>query len=125
MRKIKIGSKELGLKATLSVLFPYRDIFETELIDDILQVQQMMDSIASGNFKKINTKKLLRVIWAMNMNYEGIELKNESQFNCWMEKLEDEQLNLSDPNFWMPIVNEGMDGYFVKKDKSEGEPKKK
>jgi len=65
MRIVKIGGKELGLKASPLALLYYRQAFNKDLIEDLISFQDMAN-IENGDFSGFDSVKILQICYAMN-----------------------------------------------------------
>lgn len=104
MRTIKIGEKEIGLKATPLALLFYRQEFKTDLIGDLLKMQAIADDPSA-----LDSVALLQIAWAMNKAAEGTG-KAFPHFESWLEQFE--YVDFSDADMLTEIMNEAADGFF-------------
>ena len=107
MRKIKIGEKELGLKASPLALFYYQKEFGTDLMNDLMSLQNMAD-IDEDNLAGFDSVKLLQIIYAMN---KANNFKKEfPNFEDWLNDLE--YIDLGEPEFMVEAMEEATAGFF-------------
>jgi len=107
VKKIKIGDKELGLRASPLALFYYQTEFNKDLMSDLMSLQSMAE-INENDFSDFDSVKLLQIIYAMNRaNNYGKEFPT---FVAWLNGLE--YMDLSDPEFILDAMDEAMDGFF-------------
>ena len=104
MRTIKIGGKEIGLKATPLALLFYRQEFKTDLIGDLLKMQAIADDPSA-----LDSVALLQIAWAMNKAAEG-KGKTFPHFESWLEQFE--YVDFSDADTMTAIMDEAADGFF-------------
>lgn len=104
MRTIKIGEKEIGLKATPLALLFYRQEFKSDLIGDLLKMQAIADDPST-----LDSVALLQIAWAMNKAAEG-KGKTFPHFESWLEQFE--YVDFSDADTLTAIMNEAADGFF-------------
>ena len=104
MKIIKIGEKEIGLKATPLALLYYRQEFKSDLIGDLLKMQAIADDPSA-----LDSVALLQIAWAMNKAVEG---KGNAfpHFESWLEQFE--YVDFSDADTLTAIMNEAADGFF-------------
>ena len=107
MRTVKIGEKELGLRATPLALLYYKQAFKKDLIEDLVSFQDMAD-IENGDFSGFDSVKILQICYAMNKadNFG----KQFPDFEKWLSKLD--SIDLADQEFMMAIIEEATDGFF-------------
>lgn len=104
MRTIKIGEKEIGLKATPLALLYYKQEFKTDLIGDLLKMQALANDPSA-----LDSIALLQIAWAMNKAAEGMG-KAFPHFESWLEQFE--YVDFSDADMLTEIMNEAADGFF-------------
>ena len=107
MRTIKIGEKEIGLKASPLALLYYRQAFNKDLIEDLVSFQDMAE-IENGDFSGFDSVKILQICYAMNKtdNFG----KQFPDFETWLSKLD--SIDLADQEFMIAIIEEATDGFF-------------
>jgi hypothetical protein len=118
VRKINIDGRELGLKATVSVLFPYHKKFDTSIMADIQKIQGMLEKMGEANFENFNAEIILRVVWALNKNYE--DRKDFPELDEWVNQFEN--INFGDPEFLPVVAREGINGFFRSSKKTGRKP---
>src|SRR5690554_6682134 len=65
MRKVKLGEKELELRASPLALLFYRQAFGKDLIADLVSLQSLQ-GLAKGDFSGLDTVLLLQIAYAMH-----------------------------------------------------------
>jgi hypothetical protein len=103
MRTIKIGEKEIGLKATPLALLFYRQEFKSDLIGDLLKMQALADEPSA-----LDSVAFLQIAWAMNKAAE--HGKSFPHFESWLAQFE--WFDFSDTDTMTAIMNEAMEGFF-------------
>jgi hypothetical protein len=103
MRTIKIGEKEIGLKATPLALLYYRQEFKSDLIGDLLKMQAIADDPSA-----LDSVALLQIAWAMNKAAE--QGKSFPHFESWLDQFE--YVDFSDADTMTAIMDEAADGFF-------------
>jgi hypothetical protein len=104
MRTIKIGEKEIGLKATPLALLYYKQEFKTDLIGDLLKMQALANDPSA-----LDSVAILQIAWAMNKAAEG-KGKTFPHFESWLEQFE--YVDFSDADTMTAIMDEAADGFF-------------
>jgi hypothetical protein len=104
MRTIKIGEKEIGLKATPLALLYYKQEFKTDLIGDLLKLQALANDPSA-----LDSVALLQVAWAMNKAAEG-NGKAFPHFESWLAQFE--WFDFSDTDTMTAIMDEATEGFF-------------
>jgi hypothetical protein len=104
MRTIKIGEKEIGLKATPLALVYYKQAFGSDLVGDLVKMQDI-----AKDPSKIDSVFLLQVTWAMAKAYEGVG-KKFPDFMNWVADLE--SFDFTDVDVINAIIDEASDGFF-------------
>jgi len=104
MRTIKIGEKEIGLKASPLALLYYKQAFGSDLVGDLVKMQDL-----EKDPSKIDSVVILQVAWAMNKAAEG-KGKTFPHFESWLDQFE--YVDFSDADTMTAIMNEAADGFF-------------
>jgi hypothetical protein len=104
MRTIKIGEKEIGLKATPLALLFYKQAFGTDLVGDLVKMQELKKDPS-----KFDSILFLQVTWAMAKAYAGLKEKFPDFVN-WLSELE--SFDLSDQDVLLAIMEEAENGFF-------------
>jgi hypothetical protein len=104
MRTIKIGEKEIGLKATPLALLFYKQAFGTDLVGDLVKMKDIADDPS-----KIDSVFLLQLTWAMAKANQGVD-KKFPDFTNWVAGLE--SFDFTDEDVLNTIMDEAMDGFF-------------
>jgi hypothetical protein len=119
MRTVKIGNKELGLRATPLALLYYKQAFDKDLIEDLVSFQNMAE-IENGDFSGFDSVKILQICYAMNKadNFG----KQFPDFEKWLSKLD--SIDLADQEFMLAIIEEATDGFFRSASAGKGENSK-
>jgi len=107
MRTVKIGDKELGLRATPLALLYYKQEFDTELISDLVSLQDMA-GIEDGDFSNFDSLKILQICYAMNKadNFG----KQFPGYEKWLSELN--SIDFANEDFMMGVISEASDGFF-------------
>lgn len=107
MKTVKIGNKELGLRATPLALLYYQQTFKKDLLEDLVSFQNMAN-IEEGDFSGFDSVKILQICYAMNKadNFG----KQFPEFEKWLSKLD--SVDFADENFMLDVINEATDGFF-------------
>jgi len=113
MTEIKIGEKEIRLRATPLALLYYKQEFKSDLLGDLIKMQDVAKDIS-----KIDTVTCLQLIWAMNKadNFG----KPFPSFEKWLAELE--SIDFSDPSFLVAAVEEAADGFLGGSRKQKDKP---
>lgn len=135
MKTVKIGEKDINLRATPLGLFYYKQEFGTDLMGDLMKMcmglvgtglLELSDSINDKgeiditkiDLDKINpetialgldTVMFLKLIWTMAKTAEGPG-KSFPGFEKWLDTLDG--FNLMEPGFIGTVMTEAMDGFF-------------
>jgi|LFRM01.1.fsa_nt_gb hypothetical protein len=119
MRTVKIGDKELGLRATPLALLYYKQAFDKDLIEDLVSFQNMAE-IENGDFSGFDSVKILQICYAMNKadNFG----KQFPDFEKWLSKLD--SIDLADQEFMLAIIEEATNGFFRSASAGKGENSK-
>jgi hypothetical protein len=104
MRTIKIGEQEIGLKATPLALIFYKQAFGTDLVGDLVKMQDL-----AKDPSKLDSVFLLQLTWAMAKAYEGVG-KKFPDFMTWVADLE--SFDFTDKDVLNAIMDEAADGFF-------------
>lgn len=103
MREIKIGGKEIRVKASPLTLLFYKQEFKSDMIGDILKLHGVQN-----NPEKLDSLMLLQVIWAMNKTAEFG--KDFPSFPRWLEALD--SFDISDTDMLKAVFEEATEGFF-------------
>lgn len=104
MRIIKIGEKEVGIKASPLSLLYYRQAFGSDLIKDLIKFKDAQKDPAN-----IDVFVLLQMVWAMARAFEGPG-KPFKDFETWLAEFD--EFDFSDESTMKAIMEEAMDGFF-------------
>lgn len=104
MRTIKIGEKEIGLKATPLALVYYKQAFNSDLVGDLVKMQKL-----EKDPSKLDSVFLLQLTWAMAKAHEGVG-KKFPDFMKWVADLE--SFDFTDDGVLNAIIGEATDGFF-------------
>ncbi len=120
MKTVKIGDKELGLRATPLALLYYKQSFKKDLIEDLVSFQDMAN-IEKGDFSGFDSVKILQICYAMNKadNFG----KQFPDFETWLSKLDG--IDFADEQFMIAIIEEATDGFFRSAGNAAGTNSKK
>lgn len=102
MREIQIGDKEIRVRATPLALLFYKQEFGTDLIGDLVQMQDLMEDMT-----KFDSITLLQIIWAMN---KADDSKGFPSFEKWVAELE--CFDFTDAEVMLAVMEEATDGFF-------------
>ena len=73
MRKVRLGQKEVGLRASPLALLYYRQAFNKDLIADLVGLQSLQN-LADGEFSGFDSVLLLQIAYAMHRASEPDKL---------------------------------------------------
>jgi hypothetical protein len=102
MRTIKIGEKEIGLKATPLALLFYKQTFKTDLTSDLMKMREVEKDPSA-----IDSVQILQMTWAMAKAFNGLG-KKFPDFQTWVSELEEFDFAELTP----VIMQEAIDGFF-------------
>lgn len=105
MRIIKIGDKEIGLKASPLALLYYQQDFKKDLIADLMSLQ-WLTKFAEGDYSALNSVLLLQILYVLNKAYNFG--KKFPDFNRWLAEFDSIDLMEIIPE----LVEEVEDGFF-------------
>lgn len=105
MRIIKIGDKEIGLKASPLALLYYQQDFKKDLIADLMSLQGLT-KFAEGDYSALNSVLLLQILYVLNKAYNFG--KKFPDFNRWLAEFDSMDLMEIIPE----LVEEVEDGFF-------------
>lgn len=108
MKTIKMGNKEIGLRATPLALLYYRQEFKADLLADLMSLQSMAE-MANGDYSGFDSLKILQLVYAMH-KADNFGKKQVPDFVSWLAKLD--SIDFADQDFMMEIMDEAMDGFF-------------
>lgn len=104
MREIIIGQSKIRVRATPLALLYYAQEFNGDLIGDVLKMQGMEQDLSA-----FNSLVCLKITWAMAKADKGLGVEFPD-FTHWVAALE--SFDFSDPNTFMAVLEEAMDGFF-------------
>ena len=102
MREITISEKTIRVRATLLALLYYRQEFKTDLIGDLISMQEM-----ASDPSRFDSIKMLQLIWAMN---KADDAKNFPNFEGWLSGLDG--IDFADGDMMNAVIEEAEDGFF-------------
>lgn len=106
MRIVKLGTKEIELRATPLALLYYRQEFNADLMADFISLQSLA-RMDEGDFSGLDTVKILQLVYAMNKAaHMG---KSFPKFEPWLTNIE--QLDFSDSRWMLGVIEEAQDGF--------------
>lgn len=105
MRIIKIGDKEIGLKASPLALLYYKQDFKKDLIADLMSLQGLT-KFAEGDYSALNSVLLLQILYVLNKAYNFG--KKFPDFTRWLAEFDSIDLMEIIPE----LVEEIEDGFF-------------
>ena len=108
MRTVKIGNKEIGLRATPLALLYYQQEFKKDLLADLMSLQAMAE-IANGDYSGLDSIKILQLVYAMH-KADKFGKKQAPDFVSWLAKLDN--IDFADQDFMLEVMDEAMDGFF-------------
>ena len=104
MREITIGDKKIRVRATPLALFFYKQEFKTDLIGDLMKMQNIGEDVS-----QIDSIIFLQLIWAMAKADTGFG-KDFPGFATWLSELD--SFDMSDSGLLNAVLEEAMDGFF-------------
>jgi len=107
MRKVRLGNKDLELRASPLALLFYRQAFGKDLIADLVSLQSLQ-GLAKGDFSGLDTLLLLQIAYAMNRAAKPGT--NFPDFEQWLGELE--YIDFGDTDWIMGVAEEAMEGFF-------------
>ena len=102
MREITIGEKTIRVRATPLALLYYRQEFKTDLIGDLISMQEM-----ASDPSQFDSIKMLQLIWAMN---KADKPEGFPSFEGWLSNLD--SINFDDGDMMTAVIEEAADGFF-------------
>ena len=102
MREITIGDKTIRVRATPLALLFYKQEFKTDLIGDLISMQNMADD--PSQFDAI---KFLQLIWAMA---KADDAKDFPSFEAWLADMD--SFDFADADIMTAVIEEATDGFF-------------
>ena len=102
MREITIGEKIIRLRATPLALLFYKQEFNTDLIGDLISMQEM-----ASDPSQFDALKFLQLIWAMN---KADKPEGFPSFEAWLSGMD--SFDFADNDIMTAVVEEATDGFF-------------
>jgi hypothetical protein len=102
MREITIGEKTIRLRATPLALLFYKQEFKTDLIGDLISMQEM-----ETDPSQFDALKFLQLIWAMA---KADDAKGFPSFEAWLSNLD--SIDFDDGDMMTAVIEEATDGFF-------------
>ena len=102
MREITIGEKQIRVRATPLALLFYKQEFTTDLIGDLISMQEM-----ASDPSQFDSIKMLQLIWAMA---KADDAKGFPSFEAWLADLE--SFDFADNDIMTAVIEEATDGFF-------------
>ena len=102
MREITIGEKQIRVRATPLALLFYKQEFNSDLIGDLISMQNM-----ANDPSQFDALKFLQLIWAMA---KADDAKDFPSFENWLASLG--SFDFADANMMGAVVEEATDGFF-------------
>ena len=102
MREITIGEKTIRVRATPLALLYYRQEFKTDLIGDLISMQEM-----ASDPSQFDSIKMLQLIWAMN---KADKPEGFPSFEGWLSNLD--SIDFGDGDMMTAAIEEAEDGFF-------------
>ena len=110
MRQVKIGDKELGLRASPLALLYYKQEFGTDLVGDLAGFENLANALQKGDYSDFKALKFLQIAWAMNKADNRENKRSFPDFESWLDDLG--YIDFGDPDFLMEVIEEAIDGFF-------------
>ena len=102
MREIQIGDKTIRVRATPLALLFYKQEFNSDLIGDLISMQNM-----ANDPSQFDALKFLQLIWAMA---KADDSRNFPSFETWLSGLD--SFDFADADVMAAVVEEATDGFF-------------
>jgi len=102
MREITVGGKQMRVRATPLALLYYRQEFKTDLIGDLISMQEM-----ANDPSQFDSIKMLQLIWAMN---KADKPEGFPSFEGWLSNLD--SIDFDDGDMMTAVIEEATDGFF-------------
>ena len=102
MREITISEKTIRVRATPLALLYYRQEFKTDLIGDLISMQEM-----ANDPSQFDSIKMLQLIWAMN---KADKPEGFPSFEGWLSNLD--SIDFADADIMTTAIEEATDGFF-------------
>lgn len=102
MREITIGEKQIRVRATPLALLFYKQEFKTDLIGDLISMQEM-----ANDPSRFDSIKMLQLIWAMN---KADKPEGFPSFEGWLSNLD--SIDFADADITTTVIEEATDGFF-------------
>jgi hypothetical protein len=102
MREIQIGDKTIRVRATPLALLFYKQEFNSDLIGDLMSMQNM-----ANDPSQFDALKFLQLIWAMA---KADNAKDFPSFEMWLAMLD--AIDFADADTMAAVVEEATDGFF-------------
>ena len=102
MREITIGEKQIRVRATPLALLFYKQEFNSDLIGDLISMQEM-----ASDPSQFDAIKFLQLIWAMA---KANNAKNFPSFEAWLADME--SFDFADNDIMTAVIEEATDGFF-------------
>jgi len=107
MRKVRLGNKELELRASPLALLFYRQAFNKDLIADLVGLRSLQ-GLAEGDLSGLDSVLLLQIAYAMNRAAKPE--KSFPSFEQWLSELEG--IDFGDGEWLLAVADEAIDGFF-------------
>lgn len=102
MREITIGEKTIRVRATPLALLYYRQEFKTDLVGDLISMQEM-----ASDPSRFDSLKFLQLIWAMA---KADKSDGFPSFEAWLSSME--SFDFADKTIMTAVIEEATDGFF-------------
>lgn len=102
MREITIGEKQIRVRATPLALLYYHQEFKSDLVGDLISMQEM-----ANDPSQFNSIKMLQLIWAMN---KADKPEGFPSFEGWLSNLD--SIDFGDGDMMTAAIEEAEDGFF-------------
>ena len=107
MRKVKLGGKEIELRASPLALLFYRQAFGKDLIADLVGLQSLQ-GLAKGDLSGLDSVLLLQIAYVMNRAAKPE--KSFPSFEQWLGELDG--IDFGDGEWLLAVADEAIDGFF-------------
>ena len=102
MREIAISEKQIRVRATPLALLFYKQEFNTDLIGDLISMQEM-----ATDPSQFDALKFLQLIWAMA---KADKSDGFPSFEAWLSGME--SFDFADKTIMAAVIEEATDGFF-------------
>lgn len=115
MREVKIGEETVRVRATPVALLFYKQEFNTSLVGDLTVLSDIKGTDGKLDMTRFNELILLQIVWAMaKADKFG---QSFPSFTAWLNSFE--HIDITDPEFAQPALEEAAQGFFRSKAKHQ------